>query len=70
MPPASDISLPVLLDQWKKEDIMCFLVRLLHSRTGEKCSSGKIHTPFCLLIIEEEKKRNDQDIYFPIGCRK
>jgi hypothetical protein len=45
-------------------------VRLLHSRTGEKCSSGKIHTPFCLLIIEEEKKRNDQDIYFPIGCRK
>jgi hypothetical protein len=31
IPPASGISLPVFPDQWKKKDVMCFLVRLLHS---------------------------------------
>ncbi len=31
IPPAGGISLPVFPNPWQKEDVMCFMVRVLHS---------------------------------------
>jgi len=58
------------LESLSPETITKNVQRLGQDRTGEECYSKENLTPFCMLIIKEDKKRCDQNFHFPYGCHK